>query len=693
MFWEGHVTSDTLLSVRPPQSRAAVPSVLRCKVCWRIAAAVFSLILLVEIAIFFPSMSNFEDGELDHLSATATAIVMARLSGGGQQLKTEADWLAMQRPIVGIAIRDRRSLNIASAGERVEAPFGDGPLKKIMVANGDRCEIVFGRRLMDERYEVAIRIDTSAIGHDKWQFVVRISLLVALIVSVVTAGTMLIMHFAVLRPILRLRRSMHSAGASPERADEFTIPTRRTDELGEVIFAHNGMLGRIADGRRRDAEVAGERERYAARHDRLTGLPNRIAFSEHLQTLSLDGRVPACVATSVVDIADLSAIAAAVGVPAVETVLRELAARLSTVAGPSMVARIEANRFAIARLAASNVDDSAAFAEKLIRDVSLPVSVAGAEVLPVLNIGIALMKSPAMAGEDALVQAELALERTKAGPGLPYQFFEPQFAEEAARRQLLSREISAGLKRGEFELWYQPKYVLSNGTLAGLEALIRWNHPTRGLLQPKEFLDIAETTGLASALGGFVIQAACRQIGKWQRKFGYAPAIAINISAHQFFDVGLIELIRQAIHEADIPPVLLELEVTESAMMHSMSKTAEILRAIRLLGVAVAIDDFGTGYSSLSYLSKFELDVIKIDKSFVDRVGIEASAVAICEAIIRVGHALQLTVVAEGVETGTQLDHLRILGCDVGQGYFFAQPERVHDAEVRFPRAGQQKAA
>ena len=683
------MTSDTSLTVASLQSQSAVPGVLRCKVCWHIAAAVFSLILLVEIAIFFPSMSNFEDGELDHLSDTAAAIVMARLSGGGRQMKTEADWLVTQPPIVGVAIRDRRSLEAASAGERVEAPFGDGPLKKILVANGDRCEIVFGRRLADEFYEVAIRIDTSAIGHDKWRFVGRISLLVALIVSVVTAGTMLIMHVAVLRPILRLRRSMYSAGASPERADEFTIPTRRRDELGEVISAHNGMLGRIADGRRRDAEVAEERARYAARHDRLTGLPNRIAFSEHLQTLSMGGLESTCVATSVIDVADLSAIAAAVGVPAVETVLRELAARLRTVAGPSLVARIEANRFAIARLAASNVDDSAAFAEKLIRDVSFPISVAGVDVQPVLNIGIAIMNSPSMAGDDALMQAELALERTKAGPGLPYQFFEPQFAEEAAKRQLLSREISAGLKRGEFELWYQPKYVLSNGTLAGLEALIRWNHPTRGLLPPKEFLDIAETTGLASALGGFVVQAACGQIGNWQKQFGYSPPIAVNISAHQFFDAGLAELIRQAIHEAEIPPALLELEVTESAMMHSMSQTAAILRAIRLLGVAVAIDDFGTGYSSLSYLSKFELDVIKIDKSFVDRVGIDASAAAICEAIIRVGHALQLTVVAEGVETGTQLDHLRNLGCDVGQGYFFARPEKAHDAEARFPRARQ----
>ena len=680
--------------VCPIHNQPAIPGVLQCKVCWRIAAAVFGLILLVEGAIFFPSMSKFEEGELTHLSDTATAIVKAQLSGNITQLRREADWLAAQRPIVGVAIRDRGSLVIATSGEQVEVPFDSDPRASKLVANGDRCEIVFSHRYADATYAVAVRVDTSTIGRDKWMFFGRISLLVALIVGVVTSGTMLIMHVAVLRPILRLRRSMQFAGRSPERADEFIIPTRRQDELGEVIAAHNGMLVRIADARRRDSELAEERACYAARHDPLTGLPNRVALTEHLLALAKSAPGSARITVSVLEVEALSAISIAVGVPGGDFVLRELAIRLRAAADMSMVARIGADRFAIARIGASSMDDAAAFAEKLIRDVSLPISVASGEVHPVLKIGIAITNSASQPVDDVLIQAELALDRTKAGPGLPYQFFEPKFVEEAARRQTLAREIAAGLKRGEFELWYQPKCSMgasNTGALVGLEALVRWNHPRLGLLRPSAFLDIVETTGLAPELGGFVIQAACAQIGKWKKKIGYSPPVAVNISAHQFVEAGLIDVIRRAIRSAGIAPKLLELEITESAMMQSMSQTAEILRAVRRLGVSVAVDDFGTGYSSMSYLSQFDLDAIKIDKSFVARIGIDASAGAICEAVIRVGHALKLSVVAEGIETTAQLDHLRLLGCDAGQGYFFSVPQQAHEVEARFPQSMQQK--
>lgn len=501
-----------------------------------------------------------------------------------------------------------------------------------------------------------------------------------MIVLVVTAGTMLILHRWVLRPLLQLRDSALAAGAAPDRAGEFIVTAVRHDELGELIMAHNAMLERVASSKRRDHEMAEERMRFLTRHDPLTRLPNRAALIEYVDGLTrIHGDVVRNVSLLVIELTQFSVLNASVGTQRCDDLLGQIAARLRLAASQEFIAHFGGERFALVndtlRCDAAGISR---LAETLLRECGGNYDFGdGISLATVMRIGIARASGMAADGRTLLNQDELALSGATESDGAHYLFYSAQLAEASRERQSLARDLKYAIEAGDLYPVFQPKMALAadgSAVIAGAEVLLRWQHATRGMVPPDVFIALAESTGLMAPIGQLVLRAAGLAVRNMLDRYGWAPPLAVNLAAQQFADPALVEQVSQVLLEANIPARLLELEITETAAMKDAARTAATLTALRAIGVRVAIDDFGTGYSSLSYLRRFAVDAIKIDKSFVDDIGVDANAEAVCDAILRLGKSLNTKIVAEGVENAGQLEFLRARRCDEVQGYYFSKP-------------------
>lgn len=663
-----------------------------CRLCKSITFTVFLLILAIESLILIPSAYNFRQNALltieQKLTAAMRFSLLADTPYTPQYFQQRLLKLESDPSILGSAVLRPDGSVLARAGR---AGFGDFAIDDVLRGTrgvvrhstgwGTRYDIAWSEQAHGERLIFLASADSSGVNAQLLAFVLRIAGLVAIIVAVVTAGTMLVLYRSVLRPILRLRRSMLGAAGNPDHAEDYRIAEHPRDELGEVFAEHNEMLERIAGSKRADRLRAEEQARFLARHDTLTGLPNRKFFLEQLQqTLTAACRSGDCVVVSVLNLSGFRMINDGFGQNAGDQVLTEIACRIAAQAGSrQFTARLGGDEFGVVRVGDIKPAAAAAHAEELLHGISRPVEVAGSEARLQARIGIAYSSSDCHDAETVLHNAELALSRIRHDPQVRYQFFAPAMDEEARRRQEIEKDMRLALQGNQFRLFYQPKITLdataAGHHLAACEALIRWPHPRWGFVPPAQFIPVAETTGLINPIGAWVLRESCRQIRLWLDAGLDAPRVAVNLSAQQFRDPQLPDLVRSAIDESGIEPGLLELEITESAAMEDVEQTVSILNRLRSLGLQLSIDDFGTGYSSLSYLRRFEVDSIKIDKSFVDDIGRDSNADAICEAIIGLSHSLGKRVVAEGVETEGQLAFLQAMGCEEIQGYLFGQPE------------------
>jgi EAL domain-containing protein (putative c-di-GMP-specific phosphodiesterase class I) len=314
-----------------------------------------------------------------------------------------------------------------------------------------------------------------------------------------------------------------------------------------------------------------------------------------------------------------------------------------------------------------------------------PFALSGRELFITTSIGIVFSQSPQDRPSALLRDADVALYRAKSKGKACYEVFDEQMNAHAVERLELEGQLQRALERDEFVLYYQPQVELATGRLVGLEALVRWRHPEQGLLAPAVFIPLAEETGLIRPLGQWVLREACRQARRWQQQAPSAPPLVmgINVSAREFQDPGLVEQVAAVLRETQVDPQAVQLEITEHVVMADAQEAANTLRQLKALGVRLAIDDFGTGYSSLSYLKRFPVDTLKIDRTFISSLGTYAENQAIVQAVLNLGQALQLTVVAKGVETATEVEQLRRLGCVLGQGYYFGPPLPLTAAEQR----------
>jgi diguanylate cyclase (GGDEF)-like protein/PAS domain S-box-containing protein len=435
--------------------------------------------------------------------------------------------------------------------------------------------------------------------------------------------------------------------------------------------------------RRRRAE---ERLAHQALHDDLTGLPNRGLLLDRLgHALQRSKRQRSRLAVLFMDLDNFKVINDSLGHHVGDELLVELAARLERAVrtsdtvgrlGGETVARFGGDEFVVLCEDIASERDAIRIAERIGRELGRPVSLGGRELAVTASIGLALGTGGDASPEHLVRDADAAMYRAKEqGPGR-WEMFDQAMRSRALKRLAIETELRGAIEREELRLFYQPIVAVADGEIEGVEALIRWQHPERGLLSPAEFIPIAEETSLILELGRWVLGLACRQAARWHADHGDWPPIrvSVNLSTRQLADRQLVEHVSEVLRRTGVEPACLSLEITESVLMQEVDFSVEMLHALRALGVGLHLDDFGTGYSSLSYLKRFPLDVLKLDRSFVSGLGIDTEAPIIAAAIIEMARALGLTVIAEGVETKAQLASLRSLGCHSAQGYYFARP-------------------
>ena len=415
---------------------------------------------------------------------------------------------------------------------------------------------------------------------------------------------------------------------------------------------------------------------YQARHDDLTGLPNRLLFKERLESeISLAQREGKLVILFFIDLDHFKSINDTLGHTAGDLLLKEAAHRLRASSRESdTVARLGGDEFAIILPGVSRIQSATTVAESILRKLSEPFNIQGYECFINASIGIAICPGDGDNGEILLRNADTAMYRAKAMGRGRFVYFKEQMNVAAIEHMTLEREIRQGMLRGEFVVYYQPKMDMASGRLSGVEALLRWNHPTRGLVSPSVFIGVAEDIGVIEEMGRQVIQEACAQYSVWDNAGISVPHIAVNVSIRQFRSGDLTHNIKEAMRSASMPPSALQVEVTESLFMDKKGDGISILENLRALGIGVAIDDFGTGYSSLSQVRSLPADTLKIDRSFIEDMIRDKTARVIAQMLLDLAHALNKTVVAEGVEYQDQFNLLREWGCDAIQGYYYSKP-------------------
>ena len=428
------------------------------------------------------------------------------------------------------------------------------------------------------------------------------------------------------------------------------------------------------------AEIeAGRRAEYLAMHDALTGLPNRVLLLERLEhAIASVSRRRDMAALLLLDLDRFKDVNDTLGHHAGDLVLKEVAARLSAcVREVDTVARIGGDEFAIVQVGINDAAEAQQLSRRVLELFQTPLELDGHDALVTASIGVALIPTDASVPSKLLQLADIALYRAKEDGRNATRFFEPEMDARLQRRKAIERELRLALTRDQLELYYQPKISLLNDELAGVEALVRWRHPERGLVLPGEFIGIAEETGLILQLGEWVLRTATRQAARWRD-----IQVSVNLSPAQFRQPDLVDVVASALRESGLAPHRLELEITESVLIQQPDAAAKLLDDLKTLGVRVAMDDFGTGYSSLSYLQRFHFDKIKVDRSFIGAIGIEPSAAAIVRAVINLASSLGMLTCAEGVETDEQLAALRDEGCSEVQGYLFGKPMPAREFEV-----------
>ena len=454
-----------------------------------------------------------------------------------------------------------------------------------------------------------------------------------------------------------------------------------------VAVGHRDEAGRLEyvsaitrDLRERQAFEA--RLRHQSTHDAITGLPNRALLVDRLEVaLARAGRTGSGVALLFCDLDHFKVVNDSLGHEVGDDILRESARRLEATLRPGdTVARFGSDEFVLLCTDLDGEDDAAAVAEEVRRAFARPLAAGDSEVSATVSCGIAYAPGgrgpgdPVIPPESLIRDAGAAMHRAKERGRDRFELFDHDVRRQALERLDTEQALRRALEAGELRVQYQPEISVRSGAIVGFEALVRWQHPERGLIGPAEFVAVAEHTGLIVPLGRWVISEACRQLGHWHASIAPDAFMAVNVSARQLADPEIIDVLGEALEEAAVEPHRLEVEVTESVLMDDVERSTECLTALKELGVGLVVDDFGTGYSSLSYLRRFPVDKVKVDRSFVAGLGANDEDAAIVNAVVNLAHNLGLEAVAEGVESPVQLDALRELGCEYAQGFHLGRP-------------------
>ena len=484
-----------------------------------------------------------------------------------------------------------------------------------------------------------------------------------------------------LRPIGQLTNAARTASS---KSLDVRLNVKTGDELEVLANAFNRMLSRIDSNLKRIHRLA-----YV---DMITELPNRERFRKEVERVTRKAvEEDTTGAVMFLDLDRFKRVNDSLGIGEGDRLLEMVARRLREIARgfdlskgtqgePSMVARLGGDEFTLLVPHIESSAEMARFAQQIINAVSRPFDVSGHQVFLGISVGVAVFPQDGAEPESLLRHADLAMAHAKDSGGNAMHFFEQSMNESAFERLVLENELRDAVKNDQLTLFYQPKVRMNDGVIAGSEALVRWNHPTSGLLAPGHFIEAAEESGLIGEIGDWVLREACQQAAAWASEGLILPA-AVNVSAMQFERPGFADNVLETLEQTGLPPELLEIELTESIAMRDPQRVIDQVQPLRNRGVKFAIDDFGTGHSSLSYLTRMPFDVFKIDQSFVRSMSQDPHSRAVVDTILALAKALKLKTVAEGVETSEQLAALREEGATLAQGYLFSKPVPAEDFE------------
>ena len=504
---------------------------------------------------------------------------------------------------------------------------------------------------------------------------IAMTIITILAVSLIAAILYLLFERSLTTPLHKLIRILNNKQNAGKLTNLPELAGHHEDEIGLWIDSTNQLLRSVRETRSKESEAKANASRLR-RFDELTDLPNRHYFHQQLrQRINLAKTIDQKPALLVFGLDGFSAINSRYGNAIGDKLLMAVTQRLSKHRGQSQfISRIAGDQFALLCEHIASSYDAGQLAQSLLHALARPFGISDKKIQISASVGIALYPQDGQAAEQLMANADKAMLQAKKEGRNQYQYYLASTDAKMRRRKTLEDALRTAPKTGQLSLVYQPQFDLEKKKVSGAEALIRWNHPEFGMVSPDEFIPIAEDSSLIIPIGAWVLQHACQQLAKWHANGEPHFQVAVNLSAVQLKQPGIIRLIENAIDEHNIDPATLVLEITETAVIDNIDASVKTLEDIHELGVKIALDDFGTGYSSLNYLKRLPLNKIKIDKSFIDDVTEKQRDGMIVQSIIQLAHNLELSVVAEGVETFSQHEFLENLNCKECQGYFYSPP-------------------
>ena len=583
-----------------------------------------------------------------------------------QQVRSALRRTLQEPSVLAVRLVEQRPQTVPIELRRPGMPDGAGqPMSVTVMREGEQLG------------ELALYFDEHELDHQLAARRTSTLQLVALQVLLAAAILLTVLYRRLLAPIQRLKRQ---ASDIAQRAELRPRPWPRQDELGQLGTHLNEVHGQIhALFAQLEAQKAALEA--VALHDPLTGLPNRMLFAELTQAAVAQARREnGRLALLFLDLDRFKGVNDALGHAAGDELLIALAQRLkATVRESDVVCRHSGDEFTLLLRDAHSWDEVAATADRLLKAIEEPLALRGHDFGVSASIGIALFPDDAADHDELVRHADAAMYAAKRMGRARYSFFRSEFNSHVLATLQLEKELAAALQHDEFVLHYQPLSAANSGQVLGCEALIRWQHPVRGLVPPAQFIGAAEQSGFISELGGWTVRAACAQIQRWKAEGLPFGTVAVNVSALEFRHHRLVDTLTQALADFGVAPHELEIELTESVLMTDTETTQRIVERLHGLGLRLVVDDFGTGYSSLSYLKHLRPSKIKIDRSFIRDLPADDEDRILVRAIVQLARTLGIAVVAEGVETEAQRAFLCGIGCDVLQGYLISRPQPAAD--------------
>lgn len=665
----------------------------RSNLLWRLVFAVFITIVAVQVIVFAFSMERYkktlETQLLNNSYAAIASIMNTRADDKKSDLLTpdEALQLIKSSWITGVEMRSFEGKQLKAYGETLSLPAGTEQ-KMRMDDDWARYEFELDRTSFPIEYQLVVRVNASILKTLLQDYVRHSVYLFIVLAVLITLVLNLIISRSILRPIITLRRNLFAASQDPENAEKYMTAKGGDNEVAIIIEAANDLIEQNAHNLIKMKRQARETIHQLAYYDTLTGLPNRGLYLQELEQALAENRSDdKKIAVCVIDLDHFKDINDTMGHQAGDFLLTAIGKRLREYVSPDLyVARSGEDEFSVFGVFNQDDDIDEMVVLPLQQAMSESFDVKGQHLTMRISLGVSHFPKDGAEASVLLKNADIALNKAKnQGRGIVYHYSSDLQDDITGRFQLISA-LRQAIQKDELELFYQPQFSLTKGeaNICGAEALIRWfrfdeETQEKVFVSPADFIPLAEESGLIIPIGEWVLETACRQAVVWCQEDHMTIPVAVNISALQFQHPNFVDMVKAALEKTGIDPRYLELELTESVFAGDIEKSISVLQELKELGITLAIDDFGTGYSCLSYLSKFPIDRLKIDQSFVRHALDNYEDSAIIKTIIKLGHSLKMNVIAEGVETSEHEAFLKAQECYYVQGYHYSRPLNVYD--------------